>query len=111
MPEAYALANQTVGKKNVSFLTAAEQLGIAVVGSASLYQGRLTHSLPPFIRQTLGMKSDTENALQFARSAPGLTTALVGMSHKEHVAANLKPAFLPPAKLEEWQKLFSAREA
>jgi len=51
MPEAYALANQTVAKKNVSVLTAAGQLGIAVVGSASLYQGRLTHSLPPFIRQ------------------------------------------------------------
>jgi len=57
------------------------------------------------------MKSDGENAIQFARSAPGLTTALVGMSHKEHVAANLKPALLPPARLQEWQKLFSSREA
>ena len=111
MPEAYALANQSVVKKNVSVLTAAGQLGIAVVGSASLYQGRLTHSLPPFIRQTLGMKSDGENAIQFARSAPGLNTALVGMAHKEHVAANLKPALLPPASLEEWQKLFSSRQA
>ena len=111
MPEAHGLANQTVGKKNISVLAAAAQLGIAVVGSASLYQGRLTHGLPAFISQTLGMKTDGENALQFARSAPGMTTSLVGMGHKEHVAANLKPALLPPAALEEWQKLFSAREA
>jgi hypothetical protein len=33
------------------------------------------------------------------------------MGHTDHVAANLKPALLPPVKLEEWQKLFSAREA
>jgi len=57
------------------------------------------------------MKNDAENAIQFARSAPGLTTSLVGMGHTDHVAANLKPALLPPVKLEEWQKLFSAREA
>jgi aryl-alcohol dehydrogenase-like predicted oxidoreductase len=111
MPEAYGLANQIVGKKNVSVLAAAAQLGIAVMGSASLYQGRLTHSLPSFISQTLGMKTDAENAIQFSRSAPGVTTALVGMGHTEHVAANLKPALLPPAKFEEWQKLFSPREA
>jgi aryl-alcohol dehydrogenase-like predicted oxidoreductase len=111
MPEAYVLANQTVGKKNVSVLTAAAQLGIAVMGSATLYQGRLTHGLPAFISQTLGMKSDSENAIQFARSAPGLTTSLIGMGHVDHVAANLKPGLLPPAKLEDWQKLFSAREA
>ncbi len=111
MPEAYVLANQTVGKKNVSVLTAAAQLGIAVIGSATLYQGRLTHGLPVSISQSLGMQSDAENAIQFARSAPGLTTSLIGMGHVDHVAANLKPALLPPAKLEDWQKLFSAREA
>jgi len=110
MPEAYALANQTLGRKNVSVLTAAEQLGIAVMGSASLYQGRLAHSLPELIRQTLGMKTDAENAIQFARSAPGLTTALIGMGNSVHVAANLKPALLEPARLDEWSRLFSERE-
>ncbi len=111
MPEAYVLANQTVGKKNLSVLAAAAKLGLAVMGSATLYQGRLTHGLPPFISQTLGMKNDGENAIQFSRSAPGITTSLIGMGHPGHVAANLKPALLPPARLEEWQKLFSPREA
>jgi aryl-alcohol dehydrogenase-like predicted oxidoreductase len=110
MPEAFGLANQTLGKKNVSVLTAAQQLGIAVMGSASLYQGRLAHSLPPVIRDTLGMNTDAENAIQFARSAPGLTTALIGMGNSVHVAANLKLVLLQPARLEEWSRLFSERE-
>ena len=110
MPEAFGLANQTVGHKNVSVFTAAQQLGIAVMGSASLYQGRLSHSLPESIRKTLGMKTDAENAIQFARSAPGLTTALVGMGNSVHVAANLKPALLQPARLDEWSRLFTEHE-
>jgi aryl-alcohol dehydrogenase-like predicted oxidoreductase len=109
MPEAYVLANQTVGKKNVSLLDAAAQLGVAVIGSATLYQGRLTHSLPTYISRTLGMKTDGENAIQFARSAPGITTSLIGMGQKEHVTANLRPALLQPAKLQDWQKLFAER--
>jgi aryl-alcohol dehydrogenase-like predicted oxidoreductase len=110
MPEAYVLANQTVGRKNMSVLGAAAELGIAVMGSASLYQGRLTHSLPAFVTQALGMKNDSENAIQFARSAPGLTTSLIGMGHTEHVVANLKPALLQPTRLDDWQKLFTRRE-
>jgi aryl-alcohol dehydrogenase-like predicted oxidoreductase len=107
MPEAYGLANQVSGKEKMSLLAAAARLGIAVVGSATLYQGRLTHGLPDFVSRTLGMKTDAESAIQFARSAPGLTTALIGMGHQEHVAANLKPAQSPPAPAEEWKKLFA----
>jgi aryl-alcohol dehydrogenase-like predicted oxidoreductase len=111
MPEAFELANQTLEKKNTSLLTAASRLGIAVVGSATLYQGRLTHGLPAPIQQKLGMKSDPENAIQFARSAPGLTTSLIGMGHKEHVTANLKPALVPPARSDEWARLFTEKDA
>jgi aryl-alcohol dehydrogenase-like predicted oxidoreductase len=109
MPEAHALANQVSRKEKMSLLAAAARLGIAVVGSATLYQGRLTHGLPDFVGRTLGMKSDAESAIQFARSALGLTTALVGMGHIEHVAANLKPAQSPPTPAEEWKKLFTQR--
>jgi aryl-alcohol dehydrogenase-like predicted oxidoreductase len=111
MPEAYLLANQVVGKKSVSLLDAAAALGITAVGSATLYQGRLAHGLPKFVGQTLGMKSDAENAIQFSRSTPGLAVSLVGMGRKEHVAANVKAGLLPPAKFEEWQRLFASRSA
>ena len=106
MPEAYVLANQTFQKKQVSLLNAAAHLGIAVIGSASLYQGRLTRGLPAYVKDRLGFKTDGENALQFARSGPGLLTALVGMGRREHVTENLKPALVPPAQAESWEKLF-----
>jgi len=109
MPEAYGLANQGSGKERASFLHTAERLGIAVMGSATLCQGQLTHDLPEIVGRILGMQSHAENAIQFARSAPGLATALVGMGRKEHVPANLKPALVPPTPAEEWNKLFTRR--
>lgn len=51
----------------------AQQLGVAVVTSASLLQGRI----PP------------QTAIEFVRSTPGITTALIGMSCVEHVEENL----------------------
>jgi aryl-alcohol dehydrogenase-like predicted oxidoreductase len=109
MPEAYALANQRNGNQKKSVLAVATEFGLAVVGSATLHQGRLTQGLPDFIVRVLGLKTDAENAIQFSRSAPGVTTSLVGMGHKEHVAANLKPVLVPPTSLEEWNKLFTQR--
>lgn len=105
MPEAFGFANQDGGRK--SLFEAAAELGIAVMGSATLYQGQLTRGLPDSLRQILGMKTDAECAIQFARSAPGITTALIGMGQKEHVAADLKPAFVPVTKEEQWKELFS----
>jgi aryl-alcohol dehydrogenase-like predicted oxidoreductase len=112
MPEAYALANQAVTdqssrKQKQSLLSTAAQLGIAVIGSATLQQGQLTHGLPDFVGRILGLKSDAENAIQFSRSAPGITTSLVGMGHKERVAANLRPALVPPTPIADWNKLFT----
>jgi len=109
MTEAYVLANQTSGKEKMSLLAAASSLGVAAVGSATLYQSRLTHGLPDFVGQTLGMNSDAENAIQFSRSTPGLTSSLIGMRRKEHVQSNLKPASNPITPREQWSELFAQR--
>ena len=77
------------------------------MGSATLYQARLIQGLPDFVGSVLGMKTDADNAIQFARSAPGLTTALIGMGRKAHVATNLKPALSNPSPPQEWKKLFT----
>jgi aryl-alcohol dehydrogenase-like predicted oxidoreductase len=107
MPEAYGLLNQRTGKEKMSLLSAADRLGIAVMGSATLYQARLTQGLPDFVGSVLGMTTDADNAIQFSRSAPGLTTALIGMGRKEHVMVNLKPALTNPTPPQEWKKLFT----
>jgi aryl-alcohol dehydrogenase-like predicted oxidoreductase len=52
------------------------------------------------------MKTDAENAIQFARSAPGVTSALLGMGKSQHVTANLKPSLSKPTPSENWLRLF-----
>jgi aryl-alcohol dehydrogenase-like predicted oxidoreductase len=109
MTEAFARANQLLDGEPMSTIKLAARAGLAVVGSATLHQGQLIRGLPEFVRTGLGMASDADNAIQFSRSAPGLATSLVGMSSKEHVLANLQPAFHPPTPPEQWAKLFGAR--
>ena len=55
MPEGFALANQRVEKQKMSLLAAAAKLGIAVVGSATLYQGHLTQGVPEFVAADSGI--------------------------------------------------------
>jgi aryl-alcohol dehydrogenase-like predicted oxidoreductase len=64
-------------------------------------------NLPEFVGEALGLDSDAERALQFVRSSPGITTALVGMSRQEHVRANAKLVAVPPATIDQFSKLFS----
>ena len=106
MPEGFGLANHRDSRGKKSLFQAAQQLGIAVMGSAALYQGQLTQGLPEFVTNILGMKTDTENAIQFARSTPGVASALVGMGKSQHVTANLKPALSKPTPSENWLRLF-----
>jgi len=106
MPEAFAYRNQTWRKESISLLEAAARAGVMVLGSATLSQGQLTRNLPEFIEQRLEAGSDGANAIQFARSTPGLAVALVGMGRPEHVRENLKVAALPATPREQWSKLF-----
>jgi aryl-alcohol dehydrogenase-like predicted oxidoreductase len=106
MTEALTLANQAVDERTLPMIESAHALDIALMGSASLLQGQVARNLPAFIANVLGMESDAERALQFARSTPGMTTALVGMRSVEHVRANAKLVGIPPASVEQFGKLF-----
>jgi len=110
MTEALTLGNQDVAGNEKTIMEAASELGITLVGSASLLQGQVAQNLPSFVAEAFGLDNDSERALQFARSAPGITTALVGMSRTAHVEANAKLVTAPPAGLEEFSKLFSRGE-
>src|ERR1700674_1085166 len=110
MTEALTLGIQTVAGESKPVMEAASELGITLIASASLLQGQVARNLPPFVAQALGLQTDAERALQFVRSSPGITTALVGMSHPEHVQANARLVGIPPATVEEFSKLFSRGE-
>jgi aryl-alcohol dehydrogenase-like predicted oxidoreductase len=111
MTEALTRANQALGETRVPVVGAASKLGITLMASASMLQGQLSRNLPPFVTNAMGMKTDAERALQFVRSTPGITTALVGMSRVEHVRANLALVGVEPASQEQFSRLFQRGEA
>jgi len=109
MPEALTLANQVVDGEPLSLLMASDRLGITVMCSASMFQGKLAQNLPPFVGQALkGLSTDAQRAIQFVRSTPGVTTALVGMSKRTHVDENMAAASVSPASMEEFFSMFSS---
>jgi aryl-alcohol dehydrogenase-like predicted oxidoreductase len=110
MTEALTRSNQLLGETRVPVVGAASKLGITLVASAAMLQGQLSRNLPPFVTNALGMKTDAERALQFVRSTPGITTALVGMSRVEHVRANLALVGVEPASQEQFSRLFQRGE-
>ncbi|MEX2222256.1 MAG: aldo/keto reductase [Candidatus Rokuibacteriota bacterium] len=108
MTEAMTVANQPMGKGSVPVMQAAEQLGLYVMTSASILQGKLAQNLPPALAQVLdGLRSDAQRALQFVRSTPGVGTALCGMQQVAHVEENAGLVGVPPAPSE---RLFSRAE-
>jgi|SRR5579864_501104 len=110
MPEALTLGNQMFRERERTLAEAAADLDIAVIASASLLQGQVARNLPGFVAEAFGLENDAERALQFARSAPGITTALVGMSRVEHAKANARLVGVPPATMEQFSQLFSRGE-
>ncbi len=110
MPELLAAPSQLVDEVVVPLVVAARHFGLALVASASILQGGL-EALPPDIAAAFpGLSTDAQRALQFTRSLPGVTVALVGMSSVEHVRENLALAEVPPASLEASQGLVGSRD-
>jgi aryl-alcohol dehydrogenase-like predicted oxidoreductase len=109
MPEAFTRANQKLdGSGFFSTLDAARHLGLYVMASASVLQGKLTRSLPTaFADLVPGLATDAQRAIQFVRSTPGVGTALVGMKSVAHVDENLAVAAVPPLGGEQVKRLFS----
>lgn len=106
MPEAFAQANQQVDDDELPALAAARHYGLMAFASGSLHQGQLLGRLPPWLRRNLGEDAtDAQRALQFARSCPGLTAALVGMSRPPHVEENLSLAASAPLSLQELKEI------
>jgi predicted aldo/keto reductase-like oxidoreductase len=107
MPEALFFQNQKLGDGYVSTLQAAHACGITAIASGSLLQGQVARGLPEAIRDPLGsLATDAQTGIQFVRSAPGITTALVGMSQRAHVEENLQLAAVAPAQPDDLLNVF-----
>lgn len=103
MPEALLEKNQNFGSAVVSTLEAAKNYGMIVLSSASILQGKLSKNLPQFMSDFFpNFATDAQRSIQFVRSTPGVTSALVGMSSIKHVHENLAVAQKEP---EPWARL------
>lgn len=99
MPEAIAFPSQDIGQGRVPVLRAAQSLGLGVFGSATLLQGRLSNELPEEVSQAFPEAgTPAQQAIQFARSAAGMTASLVGAARVEHAREDFALAQVPPAK-------------
>ena len=108
MPEALAAKTQPRDGHLVSFLEIARDHGLMVFASASIMQGHLAQGLPAQIRKYFPtLSTDAQCSIQFVRSTPGITCALVGMSRREHVEENLATAKTAPLTIEEFRALFA----
>jgi aryl-alcohol dehydrogenase-like predicted oxidoreductase len=87
-------------------LELAAELGISVIASSTLLQGRLSRDLPDVIAHVFqGLSTDAQRAIQFARSTPGIASALVGMANISHVTENLAVAKVPALTHAEHQQI------
>jgi aryl-alcohol dehydrogenase-like predicted oxidoreductase len=108
MPEALSACTQLMDGKRVPLLQVARVHRLMVFASASLLQSRLAEGLPPDVRARFpGLETDAQRAIQFVRSTPGITCALVGMSPREHVEENLAAAACAPLTLEAYRAIFT----
>ncbi len=109
MPEALVSRTQTLNGRSVPFMQSAAARGLLVFASASLLQGQLASGLPENLAARFArLTTDAQRALQFVRSSPGVTSALVGMSTAAHVMENLATVATPPLTMEQYRALFAS---
>ncbi|HYI96053.1 MAG TPA: aldo/keto reductase [Bryobacteraceae bacterium] len=109
MPEAFTSRHELLDGKMMTPLEVAQRLSITVVSSATILQGKLAHELPDTLAEQMpGLETDAQMAIQFGRSTPGITTALVGMSSALHVKENLAVAQAQPLDEQKYLYIYQA---
>lgn len=109
MVEGFVQRSENLDGIELSVLEVAEAAGIAVVASATLLQAKLSRNLPEGVAEKLpGLRTDAQRAIQFTRSTPGITVALVGMGKASHVAENLAVSTVEPIMREEYLRMYQA---
>ncbi len=108
MLEALGQSTQPADGRLEPLLKTAQREDLMVFSSASLLQGQLVSGLPSEItRWFANLQTDAQRSLQFVRSTPGITSALVGMSCPDHVKENLMTASVRPLESSNYWAMFS----
>jgi aryl-alcohol dehydrogenase-like predicted oxidoreductase len=95
------------GEEPLSALGYADQAGVNVFVSAPLGQGALAVSLPDAVAETVAGDTPAQKALNFARSAPAVTAAIVGSGRPTHVRENLAAGTFDPLGARAFDETFA----
>jgi aryl-alcohol dehydrogenase-like predicted oxidoreductase len=106
MADAFTLPAHEFGGGRRSALAVAHELGLDVFASAGLGQGDLAGGLPPAVAAELTGDTPAQRSINFARSAPAVTCALVGTSDPEHVAENVAAGTFDPLGARAFDAVF-----
>jgi len=106
MADAFTVESQPSADGDQCVLWLAHEAGLNVFTSASLAQGRLARELPPAVAERVAGETTAQRAINFARSAPGVTAALVGMSSPAHVAENVAAGTYEPLGADSFDAIF-----
>ncbi|HEY9426337.1 MAG TPA: aldo/keto reductase [Gemmatimonadaceae bacterium] len=91
--EAVRASTQRVKGRSMTLIEAAAALGVSVVASATLLQGKLAANLPAQLHDAIpGHATDAQRAIAFVRSLPVISVGLVGMKQIQHLEENLGAA-------------------
>ncbi|MDA8107138.1 MAG: aldo/keto reductase [Betaproteobacteria bacterium] len=110
MTEGFTRFSQATGQGNVaSSLQAAHQLRLYVMASHVLGKARFAHD-DPLAAALPGLANPAQRALQFARSTPGIGTALAGVSTPAHLEDLLAVARSSPMPRADYLRLYRKAE-
>ncbi|MFC7027457.1 aldo/keto reductase [Halomicroarcula sp. GCM10025324] len=106
MADAFTVASHQGPDGPQSALWFAHEAGLDVFTSASIMQGRLAREMPEAVEAKLDGETRAQRAINFARSAPGVTSSLVGMGTPDHVAENVDAGRYEPLGANAFDAVF-----
>ncbi|WP_135851657.1 aldo/keto reductase [Halorussus salinus] len=106
MADAFTVEAQEGPEGPQSALWFAHEAGLNVFTSASIAQGELASEIPDDVSERLAGDTTVQRAINFARSAPGVTSSLVGMSRPEHVEENVEAGRFDPLGADAFDAVF-----
>jgi aryl-alcohol dehydrogenase-like predicted oxidoreductase len=103
----HAVEGADGGAERLSALGYADRVGLSAFVSAPLGQGALATALPDAVADTVAGDTPAQKALNFARSAPAVTAALVGSGRPAHVRENLAAGTFDPLGARAFDETFA----
>jgi len=106
MADAFTVRSHGGADGPQSALWFAQEAGLDLFTSASIMQGRLATEMPDGVEAKLSGETRVQRAINFARSAPGVTCSLVGTGSVEHAHENVDAGRYEPLGADAFDAVF-----